>query len=252
MEKFFVVTEDNAILKKYPFGLLTESAKIVQEPKDATAILVISGDGGMLAAVHKYLFFMTPFIGLNIGHAGFLMNELRRRTIEEIAKNQTVSIFVRMLQADIFDGSGKVFKSAFNDFYFERASSQTANIKVTIDGKVRFPRLICDGVLVCSQAGSTAYNAAAGGVILPIETDAMVLTGICPAIFHRWRSTILSDDSTVVLEPVDTEKRPVRFLCDGKEIPGVTKAVITYSDSSVELKFAKSQHFREKVLQLQF
>lgn len=225
----------------------------VTDPKLATDILVVSGDGGMLSAVQSYHLLKLPFCGINVGHVGFLMNECTESVVEEIMRNDTVSVSVRMLEAVVTRSGGEAIKIyAFNDLFFERASSQAANIKVSVDDKVYFDSLICDGVLVCNQVGSTAYNASAGGVIVPIETEAMVLTGICPAIFHHWRSSLLASTSKVVLEPLNTEKRPVRFSYDGKIIEDAIKASISYSEETVELKFAESQRFREKSLRLQF
>ena len=253
MKKFFVVTDDKTIMKRRPFSIIESFANIVKKPEDATDILVISGDGGMLSAINNFRDLGKPFCGLNIGHTGFLMNKITMLALREIAADQTVAVCLKLLECRAFSKQGEIIIShAFNDFYFERAGSQTAKIKITVDRKVRFSSLICDGALICTQAGSTAYNASAGGVILPIETEAMVLTGICPAIFHRWRSSLLASDSVVLLEALEIEKRPVRFMCDGREISNITKAEIRYSDINVQLKFAKSQRFREKVLQLQF
>jgi NAD+ kinase len=262
MKKFLVVAEDNTTLKRRISRLLkgldyiyvhSPREKNSAQPDDVTDIQVVSGDGGMLQAFDRHHWRNLPFCGLNIGHVGFLMNEPTPQVIHELADGKTVSVFLKSLKAKLyFDNMEPLNRFAYNEFCFERTSPQTAKIKVTVDQELRFDPLVCDGVLVSTQAGSTAYNASAGGAILPLETEAMVLTGICPAIYHRWRTSLLPNDSVVTVEPIETEKRPVRFLFDGKEIPGVIKAEIGYSDSILELKFAKSQTFREKVLNLQF
>lgn len=261
MKKFLIVTEDKRVLRRRVFATLRDSSECVlayppwkgEMPDDVTDILVVSGDGGMLRALERYSWLKRPFCGLNVGHEGFLMNELAPQTVQQIAEGKTVSVFLRRLKAKVFlEHREPLNLFAYNEFWFERTTPQAAKIKVAVNDDVRFDPLVCDGILVCTQAGSTAYNASAGGVILPLETEAMVLTGICPAPYHRWRTSLLPRNSLVVLEPTDVEKRPVRFLFDGKEIANVVKAEISYDDSISELKFAESQPFREKVLNLQF
>jgi len=253
MKKFLVFTRNTSLLKRSYFNVLKERSLLTKKPLEATDILVVGGDGTMLSAIRKYWDLQVPFAGLNFGHIGFLMNEPIEQTIAELIDDRTHSVSIKLLQADLYDEHGlKMFVKAFNDFYFERTGTQTANIKVTVDGKTRFNPLVCDGIVVSSQAGSTAYNASAGGQIVPIETEAMILTAVCPAIFHRWRSSILAGNSQVILEPMNIKQRPVRFVRDGEEIIEIIKAIISYSETTIELKFAQSQQFREKVLQLQF
>lgn len=256
-KKFFVIFKDvscisSSLFKKHLKDMAT------WEIDKADEILVLGGDGLMLSAINEYWQKDIPFCGLNFGHLGFLMNEPTEKNLLEIINGETHSVYPRILKAILTGKKGRAaWTYAFNDFYFERNGIQTANIRVSIESsegssKVVFDPLICDGVIVCSQAGSTAYNASAGGVVIPIETEAMVLTGICPAIFHHWKTTPLSKDFSVTLEPLDIQLRPVRFLADGKEIPEIVKATIKYSERKVHLKFAKDKSFREKFLQSQF
>lgn len=259
LKKFFVVFRDSSCLHDKILEKLRFFETATWDLKEADEIMVLGGDGLMLSAINEYWRMGLPFCGLNFGHLGFLMNDPTEQNIEEIIHGQTHSVFPKMLEAKLTHLGGKnetVY--AFNDFYFERIGTQTANIKITVglskekSSRVIFDPLVCDGVIVCSQAGSTAYNASAGGVILPIETEAMVLTGICPALFHHWKTSSLPSDSRVILEPKSLHERFVRFVADGKEIPDVLCAMITYSQTKVELKFAKNKSFREKFLQMQF
>jgi NAD+ kinase len=223
-------------------------------PESAELLLVLGGDGAMLRAIRRYGRHRIPFAGLNYGHVGFLMNKAALDTLREFSQRNFVVISVVLLQAQLFDAAGRLMGNeyAFNDFYFERATSQAAQIRVTVNGKTRFNPLVGDGVILCSSAGSTAYNAAAGGVILPIGTNGMVLTGICPAVFHHWRSSLLASEAVVVFESMQTDKRPARFIADGVAKPNVVRAEMRYSHRKVQVAFAGSQDYREKVMNLQF
>jgi len=228
--------------------------KIVRDPASAKFLIVFGGDGTMLKNIRLYRELNLPFFGLNYGHVGFLLNAPTTATLDDLLHNRLTVISSQMLQAVLYDKNGEKIGTefAFNDFYFERSTLATAKIRVSVNSKVRFDPLICDGAIVASAAGSTAYNAAAGGIILPIGDNSMVLTGICPAVFHRWRSIQLDAESKIILEAMDFNKRPVRFLVDKMEIENVVKAEIGYSDKTVRLLFANSQDFREKRLEFIF
>lgn len=255
MEKFYIVTKNPSLWRSSLLKTLKKQDLIVEDIDKASCILVFGGDGTMLRAIRKFWKNGLPFAGFNFGHVGFLVNEPKEQVLEEIVSGSQQIISVKLLSAQLYDNQWKKLgeETAFNEFYVEKTQLlQTAKIKVTVDGRVRFDPLICNGVLVCTQAGSTAYNASAGGEILPIEAQAMVLTGIDPAMFHRWKSSILPRNAKVLLEVVDAEKRPAMFVSDNKLLPGVAKADICYSDFEVRLVFAKSQDFREKSLMLKF
>ena len=255
MKKFYLVTKEASLLEHPLVQALKEKSLIVSSLKEADKILVMGGDGTMLTAIRDHQKRRLPFCGLNFGHIGFLMNEPTEKVLSEIIEEQTQTISVRLLKAQLYDQEGTSLgeEFAFNEFYMEKAELlQTAKIRVTINKKLTFDPLICNGVLVCTQAGSTAYNAAAGGEVLPIHVEAMVITGIAPAVFHRWRTGVLSNDAEIIFEAVETAKRPVIFVADNKALPGVAKAVIRYSAKRVRLEFAESQNFREKSLKLKF
>ena len=252
--KAFVVSRNGLTEDGSPVGrLLERDLEVVDTPKAAEVILVLGGDGTMLKAIRQYREHRVPFYGLNFGHIGFLMNEATEEAIVEIGGGLVDLLELKLLSADLYDGGGQIRRElAFNDFYFERASTQTARVRILVDGKMRLDELTCDGVIVSTPAGSTAYNAAAEGIILPIDSNSIVVTGICPALFHHWRTAQLSDRSVVTLEALEADRRPVRFLADGIEIARVTKATIHCADESITLGFARSQDFREKIADLQF
>lgn len=259
--KFFLIARDGLAEESPLFSELEGYKEYLQDHADrvtsaarAEGILVLGGDGTMLKAIRKHGRLGIPFYGVNFGHVGFLMNDLTKTVLLEIIEGQTQFIDARMLKADLYDMHGEIIRSelAFNDFYFERASIQTANIRVVVDGDVFFDPLICDGVIVATAAGSTAYNASARGEIIPIGTNSMILTGICPMRFYKWHSAQLPHDARVSLEALNITGRPVRFVVDGVHVRKVTRAEIAYSDRVVKIGFVISQNFREKVMKLQF
>lgn len=230
--------------------------EIVAMPQNTDILLIFGGDGTMLKAIHNYRKLNLPFFGINYGHVGFLMNEPKKEVLEDLKLNRYETISAKMLKAELYGQKGKEIGTeyAFNDFYFERTMPPAARIRVWVNEKIRFDPLVCDGAIVSSAAGSTAYNASAGGVVVPLDSNNMVLTGISPAIFHRWykRSTPLDTKSMVILEAINTDKRPVRFIADGSVIKNVAKAEISYSNQIVRLLFANSENFQEKRLALLF
>lgn len=255
MTRFHLVTSETLDPNNPLLLQVKDRFSLASRPSRADAILVLGGDGTMLGAIRRYRHLGIPFYGLNFGHIGFLMNKANEETLDEILAHSVQEISMKSLEARLYDASNSHIKDelAFNDFYFERTSAQTANIAVSVNGIQRFdPYLICDGVIVATAAGSTAYTVNASGVVLPIGTNSMVLTGICPSIIHNWKSSQLAGDSHITLEALGTKKRPVRFLVDGVEIPKVAKVEITYSEEEATIVFINSNIFQEKVLALQF
>ena len=258
MKNVFLITKDGIRPDDTLIGWINERFKVVEKQNvpDTEGILVVGGDGTMLHAVQEHSGWGKPFFGLNRGTVGFLMSDPTEEALDQIAQGEVEVIRPKLLQAVLYGQNGESLGmlTPFNDFYVERTGEETAKIRVTIDGKVRFDPLISDGIIVCAPAGSTAYNAAAGGQVLPLDSRTMVLTGICPMMFHHWRSSILSESTVVILEALETDKRPVRFLADGVKTPvstKVAKAVVRMSGAEVQIGFAASQNFREKVLNLQ-
>jgi len=234
---------------------LKRNFQVAEDHEDAEEVIVMGGDGRMLRAVHQFGKGGRRLFGLNYGHVGFLMNEPRIEVVKQLYREEVEVVKVKLLQAKLYDADGRPVRTAyaFNDFYFERASSPTARIKITIDGRSYLDPLSTDGAIVCTPAGSTAYNASAGGPIVPIDSRCIVVTGICPAIFHHWRSALLSEKTKVSLRAVDIENRPVRFLADGRVIDHVLEAIVECADKAeAHLVFARSQDFRRKVSDLQF
>lgn len=260
MKQVLLVTRDGLDQDEPIIQSVKSRFEVVLDPDDAEVVCVIGGDGTMLDAIREHQDLGVPFLGINRGHIGFLMNNPEKSVLEEIASGEIRYVDLRLLGIELSreDGEFAGWVTAFNDFYIERASTQTAHLRVTVNGQVRFDPLICDGIIVSSPAGSTAYNAAAGGATLPPDSRALVLTGICPAVFHNWRSGILQENSIITIEALDVERRPVRFMTDGVEvgygqlIPTLTKAHVTFTNKTVQIGFVNSQDFSKKVADLQF
>jgi NAD+ kinase len=262
MKKIFLILREGLDLGPsfVPFmKFIHENFELTDNSEDADYHMVLGGDGTMIKAVRQ---FWEPilsdndwpkFFGINFGHVGFLLNDPEVEVLKELAEDKIHLIHARLLHARLFGKNGDLVSTeyALNDFYFERSSKETAKIRVTVNGVVYRQRLICDGMIVASPVGSTAYNAAARGPILPIEANTMVLTGICPAIYANWHNAILPPDATVVLEVLETDRNPVRFLAEGVEVPNIIRAEIKLSEERAVLVFAQSQDFGRKNLRLQ-
>lgn len=252
MKKIYLMMKKGISVSQDVISFLEKKFEIVNNPADSEIIIVCGGDGMMFRASRRYGKLGAPFFGLNYGHIGFLMNKADIQVLNELLADEVEIITQKMLKAILYDKNGKEITTAyaFNDFYFERASLRTVRIRISVNGISFFDPLICDGVVVATAAGSTAYNASAGGIILLVGANSMVLTGICPLIFHHWRTSELAAESKITLEIVDAKRRPAVFVAEGEAIREAIKAEISYSDKIIRLIFAKSENFRGKINRL--
>lgn len=252
MKKIFLVTKEGFFAPDLIWKFLRRFL-IVDDQQAADMIFVLGGDGTMLSAIRAYWKLGKPFLGINFGHVGFLMNDNTPKILAEITEDKFDVVENQMLCARVFQPGGSWNEFAANDFYFRIGTNgMMAKIKVTINKNLRFDPLACDGVIVSTAAGSTAYNASAGGTILPIGTPNIVLTGISPAIYHRFRTIQLAGNTEIILEPQETDKRPTYFFADGQKVNGITRAKITLSPEIVRLLYAKSEDYHQKVQDIQF
>lgn len=193
------------------------------DPAQADLILALGGDGFMLQTLHAMLDTgrIVPVFGMNRGTVGFLMNEWRLDALEariERARAFTVSPLV----ADIVTTSGaRHVLPAINEISLLRETRQTAKIEVTVDGRTMLPELVCDGVLVATPAGSTAYNLSANGPILPLDSALLAVTPISPFRPRRWRGAIVPDHTRISLTVREATKRPVSAVADQREVRDV-------------------------------
>jgi NAD+ kinase len=222
-------------------------------PEDADIIVALGGDGFMLSILHYYKEHLKPIYGMNRGSIGFLMNKYTPDDLpDRLDRAEPVSI--RPLQMQATTISGEVLDAiAINDISLFRETQQTAKIKITVDEIVRLKELICDGVLLCTPAGSTAYNLSAYGPIVPIGSDVLCLTPISAFRPRRWRGAILPNGATVKFEILESDKRPVSACADAFEVRDVMSVVVSLSEIlSLTMLFDPEHDLEERILSEQF
>lgn len=236
----------------------TEFAKLGEwhDLADANLAVVLGGDGFMLQTLHGMLDAqrVLPAYGVNLGTVGFLMNRYRdpMRTLQRIVKAKAFA--VAPLLTRIVTQAGEVHHcNAINEVSLLRETRQTAKIVVEVDGKVRIPELICDGILLSTPAGSTAYNLSANGPILPLGSGTLALTPISPFRPRRWRGAILPDRSRVTFRILDALKRPVSVVADHKEVRDVAEVSLAIAECDpLHLLFDPGHALDERILGEQF
>jgi len=224
--------------------------------EEADAVVVLGGDGFMLQTLHAMLDTgrIIPAYGLNLGTVGFLMNRNRNpeTLIKRIGKAKPHHIAPLRMQAEAQDGAVHTF-CAINEVSLLRETRQTAKLEVTVDDKVRIAELVCDGVLVATPAGSTAYNLSADGPILPLDSNLLALTPISPFRPRRWHGAILPDRSRISLRVLEQEKRPVSVVADQRELRHVSSVGLEIArDSELTLLFDPGHALDERIVAEQF
>ena len=220
---------------------------------EADLIVALGGDGFMLEILHSKMDSGTPVYGMNRGSIGFLMNEYREDNLpERLAAAQEVALHPLRMAAETVGGE-KVNADAFNEVSLLRETRQTAKIRITIDDVPRLEELICDGVLVATPAGSTAYNLSAHGPIIPMGAGVLALTPISAFRPRRWRGALLPETASVAFEVLEPRKRPVSAVADSTEVRDVAKVTVHQArSSSVSLLFDPEHNLAERILREQF
>ncbi len=220
---------------------------------EADILVALGGDGFMLEALHRALPSSKPIYGMNCGSVGFLMNDFREEgLIERIAAAEKAVIHPLAMTAE--DRDGKTWRAvAINEVSLLRQTHQTAKLRILIDGKERIKELACDGVLVATAAGSTAYNLSAHGPIIPLDARVLALTPISAFRPRRWRGALLRHTAKVRIEVLEADKRPVSAVADNYEVRNVV-AVDVVEDRSIRLRmlFDAGRSLEERVLAEQF
>ncbi len=223
------------------------------EPEDADVIVALGGDGLMLQTQHAFLNSGKPIYGMNKGTIGFLMNEYRtdnlRQRIEGALKSK-----IRPLEMTATDEDGETHTAmAINEVSLLRQSYQAASLSISIDGKQRLKALVCDGVMVATPAGSTAYNLSAHGPILPLGAPLLALTPVSPFRPRRWRGALIPNTSEVVVRVNEPIKRPVNAVADHTEIKSVTEVRIVLDMERVGMILFDADHsWDDRILAEQF
>ena len=223
------------------------------DPKTADAIVALGGDGLMLQTLHRYLTDHVPIYGMNRGSVGFLTNDYCAEDLKGRLARAEVNI-IHPLAMRAIDHAGGVREAlAINEVSLFRQTFQAAKIRISIDATVRLEELICDGVLVATPAGSTAYNLSVHGPILPINAPLLALTPISAFRPRRWRGALLPLEAKIAFDVLEPEKRPVSAVADHTEIRSVRRVEVEQA-SHVDLLmlFDPGHSLDERILSEQF
>ena len=220
---------------------------------EADVIVALGGDGFMLDTLHRVQGLRAPVYGMNRGTVGFLMNEyheaglLERREAAEEAVLNPLAMRATCADGSVHEGL------AINEVSMLRQGPQAARLRITVDGRLRMAELVCDGALVSTPAGSTAYNYSAHGPILPIRSEVLALTAIAPFRPRRWRGALLSKSARVRIEVQEPDKRPVMADADSRAVRDVVTVEIR-SAPEIEHKilFDPGHGLEERLIQEQF
>lgn len=225
------------------------------EVDKAETLVALGGDGFMLQTLHQMLEgdCQKPVFGMNRGTVGFLMNDWRIDRLPERIANAK-AIRVAPLEMCAITVSGEKFTyAAINEVSLLRETRQTAKIEISVNGRVALPELACDGVLVATPAGSTAYNLSAHGPILPLQAKMLALTPISPFRPRRWSGAILPDDTAVCFKILEAENRPVSAVADQIEVRDVARVEVRLDrERSLTLLFDPEHALDERIAMEQF
>ncbi|AWN44859.1 NAD kinase [Methylobacterium durans] len=222
-------------------------------PEDADVVVALGGDGLVLQVLHRFMHQAKPIYGMNRGTVGFLMNEFREDGLLERLERAERSV-IHPLLMETRDTEGRRHEArALNEVYMLRQTHQTAKLKIAVDGHVRLPELIADGVLVATPAGSTAYNLSVGGPILPLDAQLLALTPISAFRPRRWRGALLPNYARIRIEVLDADHRPVAAVADHTEFRRVC-TVETWLDQATDLVLLHDpgHSLDERILREQF
>ncbi|MFY0682298.1 MAG: NAD kinase [Thalassovita sp.] len=220
---------------------------------EAQVIVALGGDGFMLETMHRTRSLSVPVYGMNRGTVGFLMNEYSESDLlERLEQAEEAVINPLSMRATCLDG--KVHNAlALNEVSVLRSGSQAAKLRITIDGRLRMEELVCDGALIATPAGSTAYNYSAHGPILPIGSDVLALTAIAPFRPRRWRGALLPNTARVQFDVLEAEKRPVMAEADSELVANVMSVEIRREpDIEHHILFDPGHGLEERLIQEQF
>ncbi len=221
--------------------------------EEADVIVALGGDGFMLHTLHATQHLPAPVYGMNRGTIGFLMNEYSEADLRDrLAAAEEAEINPLSMTATQIDGT--VHRAlAINEVSLLRAGAQAAKLQITVDGRLRMQELVCDGALVATPAGSTAYNYSAHGPILPIGSDVLALTAMSAFRPRRWRGALLPKMAQVRFDVLEPEKRPVMAEADSKSVRDVVTVEITSEPSVVHrILFDPGHGLEERLISEQF
>ena len=217
-------------------------------PQLSNVIVVLGGDGFMLKTLKKYRKFNKPFYGINSGTFGFLMNKFKTYDVEKsISKAKLVTI--SPLEMKVVTKAGKTHSNiAINEVSLLRQTRQTASLQIANSKRILIKKLICDGVLVSTPAGSTAYNLSVNGPILSLYSKKLAITPISPFRPRRWKGKIVSSSSVIKIKNLNTQKRSVSVVADNVEVRNIKNVKIkTNNLIKFKLLYDKNYSLTKKI-----
>jgi len=217
-------------------------------PQLSNVIVVLGGDGFMLQTLKKYQKFNKPFYGINSGTFGFLMNKFKTYDIEKsISKAKLVSI--SPLEMKVVTKTGKTHSNiAINEVSLLRQTRQTASLQIMNGKRILIKKLICDGVLVSTPAGSTAYNLSISGPILSLNSKKLAITPISPFRPRRWKGKIVSSSSVLKIKNLNIQKRSVSVVADNVEVRNIKNVKIKINNLiKFKLLYDKNYSLTKKI-----
>jgi NAD+ kinase len=222
-------------------------------PELADIIIPIGGDGILLKSLHDFNELDKPFFGINYGSVGFLMNSSSNKDLNTVVKNSK-STDLKPLKMTAVDEDNKIYDSiAYNEVSLMRQSHQASKFQIKINDTTRMNELICDGVLVSTSAGSTAYNLSAHGSILPLDSKLLALTPISAFRPRRWRGALLSEKNIIKVQVMNFKDRKVSVTADNIEFRNIKEVTIQSSkDKNCKILFDKDHSIEDKILNEQF
>ena len=251
LQKPYIVSSSSKEALQYKTKLENQYGSFTSDECDV--IVALGGDGFMLEAIKENLDLSLPIFGLNFGSVGFLMNAVNDELLmERINASQSIDIAPLKMIATTSDNQVHT-GIAINEVSLLRETRQAAKLKITIDNNTRLEELICDGILLSTPSGSTAYNLSAHGPILPINADVLALTPISAFRPRRWRGAIIESSSKVEFEILEAAKRPVSAVADNVEVRNVVKINVAQDQSNkIKILFDAKHSFEERILNEQF
>ena len=221
--------------------------------EDSSVIVALGGDGFMLRTLHRFLPAGLPVYGMKLGNVGFLMNRFQENDLQKRHTQANTEELNPLRMNAVTEAGTESTALAINEVALLRQVNQAAHIRVLVNDSVKVENLICDGVLVSTAAGSSAYNLSAQGPILPLGTEALALTPISPFRPRRWRGAVLPSSARVRFEILDNYKRPVSATADATEIRNVVSVdVFEQRDIALKLMFDPDHSLEQRILDEQF
>ena len=250
IKPFFFAAENNKAQKALTILKKKYSSYTL---KNSNVIVVLGGDGSILSLINNKEYYKKKIYGMNRGTVGFLLNNFNENNLlERIKSSKEFKLNpVSMTVVDVNNNKHEAL--SLNEVSLLRQNRFAANVQVDINNKVKIKKLICDGILVSTPAGSTAYNLSAHGPILPLNSSLLAITPICSFRPRRWKGALVNEKSKISLKVLNPVNRPVSATAGQVEIRNVKSVEVSYNfDISLKLLFDKSDNLEEKIFNEQF